>query len=146
LFTTTLLRNPRGNGILPNANGNSYGKLNSEINGLQSQRIDLESLTEKLDTGSPTGKLVFHVFAALAEFVGFRPLTRLATGFALDIRSGYVFWVWLAAGNKCRRGAALADRPQGYARLGLLFCCARVDSAATSVGGTSAFALFCRRC
>jgi DNA invertase Pin-like site-specific DNA recombinase len=28
----------------------------------------LESLTEKLDTGSPTGQLVFHVFAALAEF------------------------------------------------------------------------------
>jgi DNA invertase Pin-like site-specific DNA recombinase len=35
---------------------------------LQSRRIDLESLTEKLDTGSPTGKLVFHVFAALSEF------------------------------------------------------------------------------
>jgi DNA invertase Pin-like site-specific DNA recombinase len=28
----------------------------------------LESLTEKIETGSPAGKLVFHVFGALAEF------------------------------------------------------------------------------
>jgi DNA invertase Pin-like site-specific DNA recombinase len=37
----------------------------------------LESLTEKLDTSSSTGKLVFHVFAALAEFE--RNLTRERT-------------------------------------------------------------------
>jgi DNA invertase Pin-like site-specific DNA recombinase len=29
---------------------------------------ELESLTGKLETGSPTRKLVFYVFAALAEF------------------------------------------------------------------------------
>jgi DNA invertase Pin-like site-specific DNA recombinase len=28
----------------------------------------MESLTEKIETSSPTGKLVFHVFGALAEF------------------------------------------------------------------------------
>ena len=48
--------------------GRSLGDLIALTNELQSHRIDLESLTEKLDTGSPTGKLVFHVFAALAEF------------------------------------------------------------------------------
>jgi DNA invertase Pin-like site-specific DNA recombinase len=48
--------------------GRSLGDLIQLTNELQSRRIDLESLTEKLDTGSPTGKLVFHVFAALAEF------------------------------------------------------------------------------
>jgi DNA invertase Pin-like site-specific DNA recombinase len=48
--------------------GRSLGDLIELTNELQSRRIDLESLTEKLDTGSPTGKLVFHVFAALAEF------------------------------------------------------------------------------
>jgi DNA invertase Pin-like site-specific DNA recombinase len=48
--------------------GRSLGNLIQLTNELQSRRIDLESLTEKLDTGSPTGKLVFHVFAALAEF------------------------------------------------------------------------------
>ena len=30
--------------------------------------IGLESVTEKIETGSAAGKLVFHVFAALAEF------------------------------------------------------------------------------
>ena len=48
--------------------GRSLGDLIELTNELQSRRIDLESLTEKLDTGSPTGKLVFHVFAALSEF------------------------------------------------------------------------------
>jgi hypothetical protein len=40
----------------------------STPNELQGRHIDSESLTEKLDTSSSTGKLVFHVFAALAEF------------------------------------------------------------------------------
>jgi hypothetical protein len=44
--------------------GRSLGNLVQLTNELQSRRIDLESLTEKLDTCSPTGKLVFHVFAA----------------------------------------------------------------------------------
>jgi hypothetical protein len=35
---------------------------------LQGRGIGLESLTEKIDTFSTTGKLVFHVFAALAEY------------------------------------------------------------------------------
>jgi len=48
--------------------GRSLGDLIELTNEPQSRSIDLESLTEKLDTGSPTGKLVFHVFAALAEF------------------------------------------------------------------------------
>lgn len=30
--------------------------------------VNFESLTEKIETGSPAGKLQFHVFAALAEF------------------------------------------------------------------------------
>jgi len=30
--------------------------------------FEFESLTEKVETGSPSGKLIFHVFAALAEF------------------------------------------------------------------------------
>ena len=48
--------------------GRSLSNLVQLTNELQSRRIDLDSLTEKLDTGSPTGKLVFNVFAALAEF------------------------------------------------------------------------------
>ena len=35
---------------------------------LERRRINFESLTEKIETGSPAGRLVFHIFAALAEF------------------------------------------------------------------------------
>lgn len=38
------------------------------VTDLEQQRIGFESLTEKIETGSATGKLIFHVFAALAEF------------------------------------------------------------------------------
>jgi DNA invertase Pin-like site-specific DNA recombinase len=48
--------------------GRSLADLIQLTNDLKSRSIELESLTEKLDTGSPTGKRVFHVFAALAEF------------------------------------------------------------------------------
>jgi DNA invertase Pin-like site-specific DNA recombinase len=40
----------------------------ARLDRLQARRINSESLTEKLDNGSPTGKLVFPVFAALAQF------------------------------------------------------------------------------
>lgn len=35
---------------------------------LESKKVGLKSLQEMLDTSSPSGKLVFHVFGALAEF------------------------------------------------------------------------------
>src|SRR5271167_3722101 len=40
----------------------------SPIADLETRRIHFESLTENIETRSPAGKLVFHVFAALAEF------------------------------------------------------------------------------
>jgi DNA invertase Pin-like site-specific DNA recombinase len=38
------------------------------IDDLQARGIALKSLTENIDTTTATGKLVFHFFAALAEF------------------------------------------------------------------------------
>lgn len=35
---------------------------------LEQKGVSFKSLTEKIETGSAVGKLVFHVFAALAEF------------------------------------------------------------------------------
>nr|HCI8204053.1 recombinase family protein [Klebsiella pneumoniae] len=35
---------------------------------LEQRGVHFESLTEKIETGSASGKLQFHVFAALAEF------------------------------------------------------------------------------
>jgi len=48
--------------------GRSLGDLIQLTTELRSRGVDFESLTEKIETGSPTGKLVLHVFAALAEF------------------------------------------------------------------------------
>jgi DNA invertase Pin-like site-specific DNA recombinase len=39
------------------------------VNSLKERKIGFKSLTEDLDTTSPGGKLVFHVFGAVAEFV-----------------------------------------------------------------------------
>ena len=48
--------------------GRSLADLIRLTNDLKSRGVELQSLTENLETGTPTGKLVFHVFAALAEF------------------------------------------------------------------------------
>ncbi|MEV6058109.1 recombinase family protein [Streptomyces sp. NPDC052107] len=41
----------------------------SIVSGLRKRGIGFQSLHEALDTTTPGGRLVFHVFAALAEFI-----------------------------------------------------------------------------
>lgn len=48
--------------------GRSLPDLVRIVGELEQKGVSLESLTEKIETGSAAGKLVFHVFAALAEF------------------------------------------------------------------------------
>ena len=48
--------------------GRSLSDLVKIIGDLERDGITFESLSEKIDTGSATGGLMFHVFAALAEF------------------------------------------------------------------------------
>ena len=48
--------------------GRSLSDLVKIIGDLEQGGITFESLSEKIDTGSASGKLQFHVFAALAEF------------------------------------------------------------------------------
>lgn len=48
--------------------GRSLSDLVQIISELEKDAITFESLGEKIDTGSASGKLQFHVFAALAEF------------------------------------------------------------------------------
>lgn len=48
--------------------GRNLADLVSLVANLEQRKINFESLTEKIETGSPSGRLVFHVFAALAEF------------------------------------------------------------------------------
>jgi len=48
--------------------GRSLSDLVRIVTELEQRGIGFESLTERIDTTSATGKLTFHLFAALAEF------------------------------------------------------------------------------
>jgi len=48
--------------------GRSLKNLIDWMSYLEKEGIALQSLHETIDTSTPTGKLVFHLFAALAEF------------------------------------------------------------------------------
>lgn len=48
--------------------GRNLADLVRLVADLEQRKINFESLTEKIETVSPAGRLVFHVFAALAEF------------------------------------------------------------------------------
>jgi DNA invertase Pin-like site-specific DNA recombinase len=72
--------------------GRSLAHLVSVINDLQHQGIHFQSLQEHIDTTSGVGKLVFHLFAALAEFerdlIRERTLAGLAAARARGKRGG----------------------------------------------------------
>ena len=48
--------------------GRSIKELIELVNGLKDRGVGFKSLRESLDTTTPGGKLVFHVFASIAEF------------------------------------------------------------------------------
>ncbi len=48
--------------------GRSLKDLIEVVNGLQERGIGFKSLTEQVDTTTSGGRLVFHIFGALAEF------------------------------------------------------------------------------
>ena len=48
--------------------GRSLRDLIDWMNYLEKQKVMLKSLQESIDTGNPTGKLIFHIFGALSEF------------------------------------------------------------------------------
>jgi DNA invertase Pin-like site-specific DNA recombinase len=48
--------------------GRSLKDLIETVNELAARGVELRSLKENIDTSTPTGKLMFHVMAALAEF------------------------------------------------------------------------------
>jgi DNA invertase Pin-like site-specific DNA recombinase len=48
--------------------GRSLRELIDLVNGLKERGVEFVSLRESLDTTTPDGKLVFHVFASVAEF------------------------------------------------------------------------------
>src|SRR4028119_1874085 len=60
----------------------SIRQLIETVEDLERQGIGLRSLTEAIDTATPGGRLVFHVFAALAEFERSVIRERTAAGLA----------------------------------------------------------------
>jgi DNA invertase Pin-like site-specific DNA recombinase len=48
--------------------GRSLKELIELINQLAAKEVHFKSLSENIDTSTPTGQLVFHIFCALAEF------------------------------------------------------------------------------
>ncbi len=48
--------------------GRSLKHLIETVQGLEQQGVAFVSLTESIDTSTPGGRLIFHVFGALAEF------------------------------------------------------------------------------
>lgn len=48
--------------------GRNLADLVRIVNDLENRGVGFISLTEQIDTTSPSGKLVFHLFASLCEF------------------------------------------------------------------------------
>ena len=48
--------------------GRNLADLVGLVAQFEQRKINFESLTEKIETVSPAGRLIFQVFAALAEF------------------------------------------------------------------------------
>ena len=60
--------------------GRTLRDLIDTITGLAERGVGFRSLQEAIDTTTPGGKLVFHVFAALAEFERAHPRTHQPLG------------------------------------------------------------------
>ena len=72
--------------------GRSLKDLVGRVDELRERGVGFRSLTEGVDTTSPTGKLVFHIFGALAEFerdlIRERTLAGLASARARGRKGG----------------------------------------------------------
>ncbi len=86
--------------------GRSLADLISIVTGLRRRGIGLASLHEALDTTTPGGRLVFHVFAALAEFI--REMIIEGTREGLEAAR--------ARGQRLGRPPALSAEQVAYAR------------------------------
>lgn len=80
--------------------GRSLPDLVGIVSSLEQEEVAFESITERIETTSAAGKLIFHVFAALAEFE--RNLIRERTRAGLAAAR--------ARGRKGGRKPALDDR------------------------------------
>ena len=66
----------------PKTQGRSLPHLIETVNGLEARGVSFRSLTEAIDTTTPGGRLIFHIFGALGQFE--RDLIRERTRAGLD--------------------------------------------------------------
>src|SRR3954464_8613236 len=71
--------------------GRSLAHLIDTIRGLQERGVGFRSLQEQIDTTTSGGKLVFHVFGALAEFERDLIRERTHAGLAASLARGRLF-------------------------------------------------------
>jgi DNA invertase Pin-like site-specific DNA recombinase len=82
--------------------GRSLKDLINIIQELEERKIRFNSLTETIDTSSPTGRLIFHIIAAFGEFERNLIKERSAAGLAAARRRGVV----------CGRRPKLSEKDQ----------------------------------
>lgn len=70
--------------------GRSLKDLIQLINLFEEKGIGFKSLAENIDTTTPTGKLIFHIFGALAEFERNLIIDRTNSGLARARKRGVV--------------------------------------------------------
>ena len=68
--------------------GRSLSHLLTVVNTLQEQKVAFRSLTEGMDTTTPSGELLFHVFGALAQYERALTRERVVAGLAAAKRRG----------------------------------------------------------
>ncbi len=68
--------------------GRSLPHLLETVNGLRARGIAFRSLTEQMDTTTPQGEFLFHVFGALAQFERSLTQERVNAGLAAARRRG----------------------------------------------------------
>jgi DNA invertase Pin-like site-specific DNA recombinase len=111
--------------------GRSLPHLLETVSDLQARGVGFRSLTESIDTAAPGGRLIFHVFGALAQFE--RDLIRERTRAGLDAAA--------ARGRKGgRKPVVTADklrRAQAFVAQGLNV---REAAARVKVGKTALYA------
>jgi DNA invertase Pin-like site-specific DNA recombinase len=69
--------------------GRSLPHLLNTVTGLKDRGIGFRSLTEQIDTTTPQGELLFHIFGALAQFERSLIQERVQAGLAAARRRGH---------------------------------------------------------
>lgn len=106
----------------------SMKQLIETVEGLEAEGIGFRSVTEAIDTTTSGGKLVFHIFGALAEFE--RSIIRERTRAGLDAAK--------ARGRKGGRPRAMSDDDLKMARALLADDTITVDDVAKRMGVSQA--------